>query len=176
MGHSTTVSCPPSRRALSQRMPGGIQAGRDACARLLGKLAELYPAPTNSAAAEQDTAVPETFTSEPAPAREVRTAAAPVSEAAAMTTTQNTQTSAPVAPAPAPGPARAARPSSASRHPGARKAALTATPAGGTDPRFENGPLAVIDVDADGQAYAYCTGGLVLDVPAKTSRRWWTGP
>ncbi|MFF8392698.1 telomere-associated protein Tap [Streptomyces sp. NPDC016172] len=144
---------------------------REAYARLLGKLAELYPARTNSAAPEQDTAVPKTFTSEPAPAPEARTAAAPVSEAAAMTATGNTQASAPVAPAPvaAPRPARTTRASSsASRHPGARKAAPAATPAGGTDPRLENGPLAVVDVDADGQVLAYCTGGLVLDVPAKS--------
>ncbi|MFI7503369.1 telomere-associated protein Tap [Streptomyces sp. NPDC049687] len=144
---------------------------RDAYARLLRQLAELYPAPTSSAAPEQDTAVPEMFTSEPAPATEVRTAAAPVSEAGAMTATEHTQTSASVAPAPvaAPSPARTARPtSSASRRPAARKAAPANTPAGGTDPRFENGPLAVVDVDVDGQAYAYCPGGLVLDVPAKS--------
>ncbi|GFN09931.1 hypothetical protein Smic_84870 [Streptomyces microflavus] len=36
------------------------------------------------------------------------------------------------------------------------------------DPRFENGPLAVVDADADGQVLAYCIGGLVLDVPAKS--------
>ncbi|WP_425584973.1 telomere-associated protein Tap [Streptomyces vastus] len=40
-------------------------------------------------------------------------------------------------------------------------------PAGGADARFENGPLAVVDVE-DGQVLAYCTGGLVLDVPAKS--------
>jgi transcriptional regulator with XRE-family HTH domain len=144
---------------------------RDAYARMLKQLAELYPAPTNSAAPEQDTAVPETFTGVPAPAPEVRTrAAAPVSEAAAMTATENTQPPAPVAAAPAAAsrPAPTARPSSTSRRPGARKAAPAATSAGGTDPRFANGPLAVVDVDADGQVLAYCTGGLVLDVPAKS--------
>ncbi|MFE4758253.1 telomere-associated protein Tap [Streptomyces mirabilis] len=144
---------------------------RDAYARMLKQLTELYPAPTNPAAPEQDTAAPETFTSEPAPAGEVRTlAAAPVSEAAAMTATENIQTSAPVAAAPAAAsrPARTARPSSTSRRPGVRKAAPAATPAGGTDSRFENGPLAVVDVDADGQVVAYCVGGLVLDVPAKS--------
>jgi transcriptional regulator with XRE-family HTH domain len=144
---------------------------RDAYARMLRKLAELYPAPANSAAYEQDTAVPETFTSEPAPAPEVRTrAAAPVSEAAAMTATGNTRTSAPVAAAPeaASRPVPTARPSSTSCRPGARKAAPAATSAGGTDPRFENGPLAVVDVDADGQVLAYCVGGLVLEVPAKS--------
>lgn len=35
------------------------------------------------------------------------------------------------------------------------------------DPRFENGPLAVVDVE-DGQVLAYCVGGLILDVPAKS--------
>ncbi|WP_411761892.1 telomere-associated protein Tap [Streptomyces tunisiensis] len=46
-------------------------------------------------------------------------------------------------------------------------ACLHTAAAGGTDPRFENGPLAVVDVE-DGQVRAYCTGGLVLDVPAKS--------
>ncbi|WNM32642.1 helix-turn-helix transcriptional regulator [Streptomyces sp. Li-HN-5-11] len=145
---------------------------RDAYARMLKQLAELYPAPTNPAAPEQDTAVPETFTDRPAPAQEVRTAAAPVSEVGAMAATENTQTpaAAPVAAAlqVAPRPARAARSTSTSRRPGARKAASpAAAPVGGTDARFANGPLAVVDV-ADGQAYAYCVGGLVLDVPAKS--------
>ncbi|MFE4258262.1 telomere-associated protein Tap [Streptomyces sp. NPDC056883] len=34
-------------------------------------------------------------------------------------------------------------------------------------PRFENGPLAVLDV-TDGDVSAYCVNGLVLDVPAKS--------
>ncbi|WP_327658673.1 MULTISPECIES: telomere-associated protein Tap [unclassified Streptomyces] len=38
----------------------------------------------------------------------------------------------------------------------------------GADGRFVNGPLAVVDVDAEGRVVAYCTGGLVLDVPAKS--------
>ncbi|MDX2632553.1 transcriptional regulator, partial [Streptomyces scabiei] len=54
--------------------------------------------------------------------------------------------------------------------PGAKKAApkkTTATAAPAVDSRFENGPLAVVDCE-DGQVSAYCVGGLVLDVPAKT--------
>ncbi|OQD57405.1 transcriptional regulator [Streptomyces phaeoluteigriseus] len=152
---------------------------REAYARLLDKLAELYPAtPADAAAPVQDAAVPATFTGEPAPAPEVRTAA-PVSGAAAVTAAGNTQTgktqpsaSAPVASAPAAAsrPARTARPlpSSASRGPAEGKAVPANTLAGGTDSRFENGPLAVVDVDADGQVLAYCVGGLVLDVPAKS--------
>jgi hypothetical protein len=82
------------------------------------------------------------------------------SEAAAMTVP------APVA-APAADATRPARTPSASRRPGAKKAAPAGAPAGSADPRFENGPLAVVDVE-DGQVLAYCTGGLVLDVPAKS--------
>jgi transcriptional regulator with XRE-family HTH domain len=140
---------------------------REAYARLLKQLAELYPAP-----------VPATFTGAPDPA-EVRTlSTGPATEAAVMTATENTQAQppapvpAPVAAVPvaAPRPVRTARPSS-SRRPGARKAApagtLAGAPAGGIDPRFEDGPLAVVDVE-DGQVLAYCTGGLVLDMPAKS--------
>ncbi|MFH8706160.1 telomere-associated protein Tap [Streptomyces rubrogriseus] len=85
----------------------------------------------------------------------------------------------PSAPAAPPSPSAAApaapsRPAAPGRQPAARRgegkqsaASLHTAPAGGTDPRFENGPLAVVDVE-DGQVRAYCTGGLVLDVPAKS--------
>ncbi|MFF4145914.1 telomere-associated protein Tap [Streptomyces sp. NPDC001698] len=133
---------------------------RDAYARLLDKLAELYPAPA-----------PATFTGAPDPAEAGTLSTGQVPEAPAMTAHENTQTPAPVPPAAAPAatprPERTTRPSSTSRRPGARKAAPAGTPAGGTDPRFENGPLAVVDVE-DGQVLAYCPGGLVLDVPAKS--------
>ncbi|MFF1847074.1 telomere-associated protein Tap [Streptomyces sp. NPDC058217] len=148
---------------------------RDAYARLLDKLAELYPAPADVAALGQDAAeptAPATFTAAPAPAETRTLPTSPAPDAAAMPASENTRTSpapAPVAAASvaAPRPASTTRPSSTSRRPGARKAAPAATPAGGTDPRFENGPLAVVDVE-DGQVLAYCTGGLVLDVPAKS--------
>ncbi|MFJ8469617.1 telomere-associated protein Tap [Streptomyces swartbergensis] len=136
---------------------------REAYARLLDKLAELYPAPAAAPAP-----APATFTDQPAP--EERTlSTGPAPDAAAMTEHENTQTTPAAAPAEqaAPRPARTARSTSTSRRPGARKAAPAGTPAGGTDPRFENGPLAVVDVE-DGQVLAYCTGGLVLDVPAKS--------
>nr|WP_172682198.1 helix-turn-helix transcriptional regulator [Streptomyces violaceoruber] len=172
---------------------------REAYARLLRQLAELYPAP---ATPEKPAApVPATFAgtvapegivptavvdelaaslypspgvprpadfADPAEARPLSTGQA--SEAAVMTETENTQTPAPVtaAPAAAPRPARTTRTSSTSRRPGAKKAAPAGTPAGGADPRFENGPLAVVDVEDDGTVLAYCTGGLVLDVPAKS--------
>ncbi|MFI8301285.1 telomere-associated protein Tap [Streptomyces nigra] len=124
---------------------------RAAYAKLLEKLAERFPSPAAEAALEPE--VPETFTAAPAPA-----APTPVPDASA--------------PAAAKPPARPAasttRPSSTSRRPAAKKAAKKdAAPAAAVDPRFENGPLAVVDCE-DGQVSAYCVGGLVLDVPAKS--------
>ncbi|MFD7518558.1 telomere-associated protein Tap [Streptomyces niveus] len=111
---------------------------RDAYARLLEKLAELYPAPVDDtavAAPAQDVAMPVALTDAPTAAAEVQAPDAPV----------------------------AARTTSTTR----KKASPANAPADMADPRFENGPLAVVDVE-DGQVLAYCTGGLVLDVPAKS--------
>ncbi|MEW2065042.1 telomere-associated protein Tap [Streptomyces sp. NPDC090126] len=121
---------------------------RDAYARLLDKLAELYPS----------TPAPDA----PAPAGPTFDAGG-VSEPVKPPVPAEDLAGAPAA---APRPASAGRPSM-SRRPGARKTSEAGTPAGGTDPRFENGPLAVVDVE-DGQVLAYCTGGLVLGVPAKS--------
>ncbi|MFD0026241.1 telomere-associated protein Tap [Streptomyces sp. NPDC058382] len=145
---------------------------REAYARLLKQLAELYPAPADTNVPVQGAAVPATFTSVPAPAEARPQSTGPAPQATDMTATENTQTPAPapVAPAPvaAPSPTRTTGPtSSTSRRPGATKAVPAATPAGEIDPRFENGPLAVVDVEG-GQVLAYCTDGLVLDVPAKS--------
>ncbi|MET8957128.1 helix-turn-helix transcriptional regulator [Streptomyces sp. NPDC004533] len=125
---------------------------REAYARLLNKLAEIYPAAAPAS-------VRATFTGEPAPAEQTPSTSQ-ASTAATVTERENTQT------APGPVPATSVE-QAASRHPETRKAATAGAPAGGTDPRFENGPLAVVDVE-DGQVLAYCTGGLVLDVPAKS--------
>ncbi|MFF2430944.1 telomere-associated protein Tap [Streptomyces mirabilis] len=119
---------------------------RTAYARLLEGLAARFPAPDDESPSEP--AVPETFTAAPAPA-----AAAPSASAAAKAPAR---------------PAATARPSSTSRRPGIKKAAkATVSTAAAVDPRFENGPLAVVDCE-DGQVSAYCVGGLVLDVPAKS--------
>ncbi|GGW55267.1 transcriptional regulator [Streptomyces lucensis JCM 4490] len=118
---------------------------RAAYARLLEGLATRFPAPEPGPV---PAAVPEAFTgSEPAPA--------PPSEA-------------PPPPVVAASPAQSAEPVASPRRSGSRKAAPVDATARGTDPRFENGPLAVVDADADGHVLAYCTGGLVLDVPAKS--------
>ncbi|MGW0558668.1 telomere-associated protein Tap [Streptomyces sp. NPDC002926] len=125
---------------------------RDAYARMLKQLAQLYPA--NAPVPPEDTAIPETSAVPAAPAPSA------VEPAQART--------APTGPAaePANTALRPAAPAAVPR-PAAKKAVPAGTPVGGTDPRFENGPLAVVDV-ADGQVLAYCVGGLVLDVPAKS--------
>ncbi|OWA01471.1 transcriptional regulator [Streptomyces sp. CS159] len=141
---------------------------RDAYARMLKHLAQLYPAtaqePPEPAAAPAVPAVPETpaVPATPAPPAvepaQARTAPAPARPAAEPANTRRA--------APAPRPAATTRP--ASRRPATRKAVAANAPAGDADARFENGPLAVVDVDADGRVSAYCVGGLVLDVPAKS--------
>ncbi|CAM5573006.1 Helix-turn-helix domain-containing protein OS=Streptomyces tendae OX=1932 GN=GUR47_25455 PE=4 SV=1 [Streptomyces tendae] len=136
---------------------------REAYARLMRQLAELYPAP-------EEPAVPVPADA-PAPARTEAPAAGPVVEEAATPPAENSRPSAPAFVAgpyaAAPRPSRATRPSSTSHAPGAKKAAPTGAPVG-AEPRFANGPLAVVDADADGQVSAYCTAGVVLDVPAKS--------
>ncbi|WP_329309493.1 telomere-associated protein Tap [Streptomyces microflavus] len=164
---------------------------REGYARLLGKLVELYPAGPNATASVEGSAVPAMFSSSPDTVPRVRPVpAGAVPGAAAVTTEQNIRTRPavgavspvpPVSPAAVSPPAPITRmtkttPASSSRRAGARKAAGSGTPGtgeagtpgSGTDPRFAHGPLAVVDVDADGQMVAYCVGGLVLDVPVKS--------
>ncbi|MEU6175812.1 helix-turn-helix transcriptional regulator [Streptantibioticus parmotrematis] len=129
-----------------QREPRPPQ--RAAYGRLLEKLAERFAA-TASDGAPAPASAPEAFTG-PAPAAE---ASAPPPPAP------------PPAPAAAVRPAPVAKPTASSRRPGAKKAVKKPDDA---DPRFENGPLAVVDAGADGLVVAYCVGGLVLEVPAKS--------
>ncbi|MFB6654101.1 helix-turn-helix domain-containing protein [Streptomyces microflavus] len=145
---------------------------RDAYARLLDKLAELYPvapAPAAETAPAPETPAPATLTAVPTPAQPLPTEPASDDEVV----------SAPLKPkapasdlADAPAAARTAASATGStataRRPGAKKAAPAGTPVGESDPRFENGPLAIVDAEADGHVVAYCVGGLVLDVPAKS--------
>ncbi|MGW2425891.1 telomere-associated protein Tap [Streptomyces sp. NPDC001709] len=128
---------------------------RAAYSRLLDKLAERFPdQPTEPT--EPDPPHPATAPATPEPA----------------------QARTPQAPAALPHPATAT--SASSRHPDTKNPEKTpkrtpkkpetkpATSTTTADPRFANGPLAVIDLDTDGQVLAYCVGGLILDVPAKT--------
>ncbi|MDQ1005859.1 DNA-binding XRE family transcriptional regulator [Streptomyces sp. V4I23] len=124
---------------------------REAYARLLDKLAELYP--TTPASPAQDSAMPGTCTRPAAPPpRTAEPASWPM-------------------PSPAPQASAATAEYPTDQRPvGLSSAAATAKPTpppAAFDPRFANGPLAVVDV-TDGQLLAYCVSGLVLDVPAKS--------
>ncbi|MFG3250335.1 telomere-associated protein Tap [Streptomyces sp. NPDC048187] len=138
---------------------------RDAYARMLKQLARLYPAAAPVSA--EDTAVPE------APVVAAAPAPSPAGPARARTGPEGPPAK-PAHRAPRPAdPAAATAPEvtarrSAQRRPDERKATPADVPAGGADARFENGPLAVVDADADGQVRAYCVGGLILDVTAKS--------
>nr|WP_181411776.1 helix-turn-helix transcriptional regulator [Streptomyces sp. FR1] len=124
---------------------------RAAYARLLEGLAARFPPPAPAAdapVAAPAPVVPQAFTG-PAPEPTPAPAAAPPSRPTVAASST-------------------ARPALSSRRPGAKKAVAKKTTAAVVDPRFENGPLAVVDADEDGQVSAYCVGGLVLDVPAKS--------
>jgi DNA-binding transcriptional regulator YiaG len=153
---------------------------REAYARLLNKLAELYPPPLPSAATLPSAAplpsaaAPTSAGGRPEPEpghTEQPSSPRPAPDSAPGSDRGTTQAApAPVAQAEpaAHRPAGPARRASAPSRPAARKAAPAGAAGSTTDPRFENGPLAVVDADAEGQVLAFCTGGLVLDVPAKS--------
>ncbi|WP_371621470.1 helix-turn-helix transcriptional regulator [Streptomyces sp. NBC_01116] len=111
--------------------------------RLLNGWAAKYPAHADPAQVAAPQPVPETFTG---------SVASEVPEPEAVAPAQ-----APAAPAAPERPA--ARPATSSRRPAAKKAAKPAV-----DPRFPNGPLAVLD--GDGSAYG--VDGIMLDCPATT--------
>ncbi|MGW5869091.1 telomere-associated protein Tap [Streptomyces sp. NPDC055239] len=139
---------------------------REAYARLLEQLTKLYPTPAGTAGPDPDAAPSEAITRVPAPeTQSACTQDVPDTEAVQDTQSATTTTGS----APTAAPAHTARPAPTSRRPGAKRAAAkpAADPAA-VDARFANGPLAVIDADQDGQVSAYCVGGLVLDVPAKS--------
>ncbi|WP_030183052.1 telomere-associated protein Tap [Streptomyces violaceorubidus] len=127
---------------------------REAYARLLDKLAQLYPAPSDLYPAPPDGSAPE-------PAEERDPSTGQSSEGPVVPAGEQP-------PAAVPSPTPSTGPSSAARRPATRQTAPADAAAGGGEARFENGPLAVVDVDGDGQVLAYCRDGLVLDVPARS--------
>ncbi|MEU0203309.1 MULTISPECIES: helix-turn-helix transcriptional regulator [unclassified Streptomyces] len=112
---------------------------RDAYARLLDQLARLYPADADTAAPAPDTTPTPPDTPAAPPDREQ---------------------------APVPG-ARPSGSSPARRRRDAERTAQPSPPQPGTD-RFANGPLLVLDADAERRVTGYGVGGLMLDVPAKS--------
>ncbi|OAH11715.1 telomere-associated protein Tap [Streptomyces jeddahensis] len=146
-------------KALSVRREtvAGWEAGRTeprppkraAYIRLLEGLAALHPTPTQSP-----------FSTPVEPQAPTRVGAAPQTAvpAPAPTLAESVAPPAPTSSRPAP------RILLTSRRPAAQKAAKKQTAAPlAVDPRFINGPLAVLDGDGN----AYCIGGLVLECPAK---------
>ncbi|NEC07133.1 helix-turn-helix transcriptional regulator [Streptomyces sp. SID7909] len=97
--------------------------------------------------------------------------AAPVAEAAGATeSVEATEVAETVAPAveerPDPDPAPAETVVAEPAAPAAGPVPVPRTPRADTS-SYEHGPLAVVDADG-GEVFAYCVGGLVLDVPAKS--------
>ncbi|MEV5689035.1 helix-turn-helix transcriptional regulator [Streptomyces sp. NPDC052164] len=147
---------------------------REAYARLLTQLAELYPAEPATPAP-----VPAPAPVAPAPAAQAPAPALATPEPVAPEPAAEVAEPAPVSPAarntaargPAGQPPRTVK-STTSRTTTARTTrartgtATPTTPAAAVppDPRFLNGPLGVLDGDGS----LYCVGGLVLDCPATT--------
>ncbi|MFE9773481.1 telomere-associated protein Tap [Streptomyces sp. NPDC005931] len=131
---------------------------REAYARLLKQLAQLYPAP-------EDT--PQEFEATPA------AAAQPAAQAGRSETVTTAPAGEAVSARPsADGPDTASRPSHAAgssqgpRRPGAPNAAPVGTPVSGG--AYAHGPLLVLDADAERNVTGYGVGGLILDVPARS--------
>ncbi|OEJ23767.1 transcriptional regulator [Streptomyces agglomeratus] len=140
---------------------------RAAYAKLLEGIATQLaaaPAPRTEAveAEPQTTAAPAPGPAAPAPAAPVPAPVAPSAPEPPVASEPSVEAS--VATPAAPPPLR--KTPAATRRPPVRNSAARepAPTAAAVDPRFANGPLAVLDGDGS----AYCVGGLVLDCPATT--------
>ncbi|MET9764806.1 helix-turn-helix transcriptional regulator, partial [Streptomyces sp. NPDC006372] len=174
LAHGLTLDEVATALRVRRATVGGWEAGkteprppeRDAYARLLKQLAQLYPPDPNTPAA--DTPAPEALTPEaPAPKAPrdltTRTPTSPPPPDDADTRKNPPRRTVPVA-----RPADSG-PSPAPPHPAARKPNAQAGPPRPDDaPRFANGPLLVLDADADRRVTGYGIGGLVTDVPARS--------
>ncbi|MEV6857481.1 helix-turn-helix transcriptional regulator [Streptomyces microflavus] len=122
---------------------------REPYAHLLKQLARLYPSPSLSAT--------EGGTLPAAPA-----ATAPAAVAVAPSAPKTAPAAAP------PSPTAAPRPAHGSRRPSASRAAAANSPAPAASGAYAHGPLLVLDADDERQVTGYGTGGLLLDVPARS--------
>ncbi|MET8583462.1 helix-turn-helix transcriptional regulator [Streptomyces collinus] len=132
---------------------------REAYARLLKQLTQLYPA--GESAAAESTGAPREDTAAP------KTAPAAAPKAPAPTSTEPAAAT-PAAPdtPPASAPAATSRPATTSRRPGVQKAAPADQ--GAVSGAYAHGPLLVLDADAERNVTGYGIGGLIVDVPAKS--------
>ncbi|MFF3304314.1 telomere-associated protein Tap [Streptomyces sp. NPDC002908] len=149
---------------------------RAAYARLLAGLAARFPAPEPAFTAPADTrrgptapaqaspsqAAPAEVSPQPADVPGSPPPAAVPSPVADEHSRRAASTPRIASPQPRPVTGRTATKRTATKRVAAKPAQATAP-----DPRFENGPLAVLDVE-DGHVLAHCVGGLVLDVPARS--------
>ncbi|MFH9118448.1 telomere-associated protein Tap [Streptomyces globisporus] len=134
---------------------------REPYAHLLKQLARLYPSPTTT---EGGTPAIPTATAPAAPSAPAE------AEPSAPAATVAAAVPAPPVPAPAatpPSPTAAPRPARGSRRPGAPRAAAH-SPAPLGSGAYAHGPLLVLDADDEQQVTGYGTGGLLLDVTAKS--------
>ncbi|MEU9712626.1 helix-turn-helix transcriptional regulator [Streptomyces sp. NPDC047967] len=134
---------------------------REPYAHLLKQLARLYPSPTTT---EGGTPAIPTATAPAVPAPAEAAPSAPAATVAAPVP-------APPVPAPAatpPSPTAAPRPARGSRRPGAPRAAAASSPVSAGSGVYAHGPLLVLDADDEQQVTGYGTGGLLLDVPARS--------
>ncbi|MEU6935655.1 helix-turn-helix transcriptional regulator [Streptomyces rubiginosohelvolus] len=140
---------------------------REPYAHLLKQLARLYPSPTTT---EGGTPAIPTATAPAAPSAPAEAApSAPAATVAAAVPAPPVP--APPVPAPAatpPSPTAAPRPARGSRRPGAPRAAAAHSPAPLGSGPYAHGPLLVLDADDEQQVTGYGTGGLLLDVPARS--------
>ncbi|ARI56204.1 telomere-associated protein Tap [Streptomyces bacillaris] len=136
---------------------------RQPYAHLLKQLARLYPSPT---AAEGGTppATPAATAPPVAPAVVEVAPSAPVAAVAAPVPASPV----PAPAAPPPSPAAAPRPARGSRGPGAPRAAAAGSSASAESGVYAHGPLLVLDADEGRQVTGFGTGGLLLDVPARS--------
>ncbi|MFF0383009.1 telomere-associated protein Tap [Streptomyces sp. NPDC004286] len=131
---------------------------REAYARLLEQLAQLYPAEKSPGAPQEDIAAPQTSS----PPTVSETPPAPTDPKPPVASSNAAAPALAATPRPSPTP----RPATASRRAGAKKAAPAHTPAAGGV--YAHGPLLVLDADAERNVTGYGVGGLIVDVPAKS--------
>ncbi|MFJ7898750.1 telomere-associated protein Tap [Streptomyces anthocyanicus] len=171
--HALTLDEVAAALGVRRATVGGWESGkseprppeREAYARLLKQLAQLYPAPAPAPApapvrAPESTGGVQEDTTAPRPGSET----APTAPAGPADTT-GAAAARHAAPPPAAA-ARAGRPAQTSRRQGGAKTPVPRTPAPGG--AYAHGPLLVLDADAERQVTGYGVGGLILDVPAKS--------
>ncbi|KUO15920.1 telomere-associated protein Tap [Streptomyces dysideae] len=172
--HALTLDEVAAALGVRRATVGGWESGkaeprppeREAYARLLKQLAQLYPAPQDTGAPQEEAARPQTLTTQASAAQ-----AQPPAGAPEATATAEAEKAPPTPPATAAAPAAVARPHAArapqtSRRPGMKKAAPAGTAVSGG--AYAHGPLLVLDADSDRRVTGYGVGGLIMDVPAKS--------